>query len=115
MMTTTIHSETYVFGKDVSPVEMLPGITRKTLSYSDRFMVCEIHLAKDAYLPPHHHIHEQSSNIISGSLLYEVGDESRVVGPGDSVLLLPNVPHAVKALEDTVVLDIFTPLRKEYI
>ena len=114
-MTTTIHSETYVFGKNVAPVEMLQGITRKTLTYTDRFMVCEVHLAKGAYLPPHHHIHEQSSNIISGSLSYEVGAETRIVGPGDSVLLLPNVPHAVKALEDSVVLDIFTPLRKEYI
>ena len=114
-MTTTIHSDVFVFGKDVAPVEMLPGITRKTLTYSDRFMVCEVHLAKGAYLPPHHHIHEQSSNIISGSLSYEVGSETRVVGAGDSVLLLPDVPHAVRALEDTVVLDIFTPLRKEYI
>ena len=114
-MTTTTHSDVFVFGKDVPEVEMLPGIIRKTLTYSDRFMVCEIHLAKGATLPPHHHVHEQSSNIISGSLLYEVDSESRLVGAGDSVLLLPNVPHAVKALEDTVVLDIFTPLREEYI
>ena len=114
-MTTTIHSETYVFGKEVPAVEMLPGITRKTLTYSDRFMVCEVHLKKGALLPSHHHIHEQSSNVVSGSLRYEVGAETRIVGAGDSVLLLPNVPHAVKALEDTVVLDIFSPLREEYL
>ena len=109
------HSENFVFGKDVTAVEMLPGISRKTLAYSEKFMICEVRQAKGAVLPSHSHVHEQSSNIISGSVRYTVGDETRVVSGGDSVLLLSNVPHSVEVLEDSVIIDTFAPLREEYI
>ena len=109
------HSEIFVFGKDATEVNMLPGISRKTLAYSEQFMICEVHLAKGAKLPSHIHVHEQSSTIISGSVRYTVGDETRVVSAGDSVLLLSNVPHSVEVLEDTVIIDTFSPLREEYI
>lgn len=108
------HSEIFVFGKDATEVNMLPGISRKTLAYSEQFMICEVHLAKGAVLPSHSHVHEQSSNIISGSVRYTVGDETHVVSAGDSVLL-SNVPHSVEVLEDSVIIDTFSPLREEYI
>ena len=108
-------SDTFIFSKDITPVEMLPGIVRKTLAYSENMMVCEVRLAKGAVLPAHHHIHEQSSNIISGSVRYTVGDEERIVGAGDSVMIAADVPHAVVALEDTLVIDVFSPWRPEYI
>ena len=108
-------SDTFIFNKDVTPVEMLPGIARKTLAYSESMMVCEVRLSKGAVLPSHHHIHEQSSNIISGSVRYTVGDEEHIVGAGDSVMIAADVPHAVVALEDTLVIDVFSPLRPEYI
>lgn len=108
-------SNTFIFNQEISAVEMLPGITRKTLSYSENMMVCEVHLAKGALLPSHHHIHEQSSNIITGSVRYTVGSEERIVGAGDSVMIAADVPHAVEALEDTLVIDVFSPMRPEYI
>ena len=108
-------SDTFIFNQNVTPVEMLPGIARKTLAYSESMMVCEVRLAKGAVLPSHHHIHEQSSNIISGSVRYTVGDEERIVSAGDSVMIAADVPHAVVALEDTLVIDVFSPLRPEYI
>ena len=108
-------SNTFIFNKDVTPVEMLPSIVRKTLSYSENMMVCEVHLAKGAVLPSHHHIHEQSSNIISGSVRYTVGEEEHIVTAGDSVMIAADVPHAVVALEDTLVMDVFSPMRPEYI
>lgn len=109
------HSEIFVFGKDAAKVDMLPGIYRKTLAYSESMLVCEVHLAKGAVLPAHQHVHEQTSNVISGTIRYTVGDETRIVGAGDSVLLLSNVPHSVEVLEEAVVMDIFSPLREEYI
>ena len=105
-------SDTFIYNKDVAAVEMLPGIARKTLSYSENMMICQVRLAKGAVLPSHHHIHE---HIISGSVRYTVGDEERIVGAGDSVMIAADVPHAVVALEDTLVIDVFSPMRPEYI
>jgi quercetin dioxygenase-like cupin family protein len=109
------HSEVFVFGKDAAEVNMLPGISRKTLAYSEQFMICYVKLAKGAQLPSHSHVHEQSSTIISGSVRYTVGDETRIVGAGDSVLLASNVPHSIIVEEDSYVIDVFTPLREEYL
>ena len=108
-------SEVFVFGKDQPAMEMLPGITRKNLAYSDTMMIGEIHLAKGAVLPSHQHVHEQTSNVISGRLRYTVGDETRIVGAGDSVLLASNVPHSIIVEEESYVIDVFTPLREEYL
>ena len=108
-------SNTFLLNKDITAVEMLPGITRKTLSYCESMMVCEVRLAKGAVLPSHHHIHQQSSNIISGSVRYTVGDREEIVGAGDSVMIDADVPHAVVALEDTLVIDVFSPMRPEYL
>ena len=108
-------SNTFVWNQEVTPVEMLPGIVRKTLSYSENMMVCEVRLAKGAVLRSHHHIHQQSSNIISGSVRYTVGDREEIVGAGDSVMIDADVPHAVVALEDTLVIDVFSPMRPEYL
>ena len=108
-------SNIFVWNQEVTPVEMLPGIVRKTLSYSENMMVCEVRLAKGSVLPSHHHIHEQSSNIITGSVRYTVGGEEHIVNAGDSVMIAADVPHAVVALEDTLVIDVFSPIRPEYI
>ena len=108
-------SDVFVFGNEREAVPMLPGVTRKSLAYSESMIVCEIRLEKGAEIPSHQHVHEQSSTVISGKLRYTVGDETRVVSAGDSVLLPSNVPHSVEVLEDTVIIDTFSPLREEYI
>ncbi len=109
------HSNVFVFGKEEPVVQAGPGITRKVLSYSDNMMICEIRLEKGAVLPAHIHPHEQSTTVLSGKLAYTVADETKEVQDGDSVWLAPNVPHGVSALEDTLVIDVFVPLREDFL
>ena len=108
-------SEVFVFGQDRPVVEIQPGVFRKTLSYSDSLMVCEIHLVKGAAVPPHQHVHEQSSYVISGKLIYTVDGEGRLLEAGNAVMLASNVLHSAEAVEDTLLIDVFSPLREEYL
>jgi len=94
---------------------MLPGVFRKTMSYSDSLMVCEIRLVKGAVVPTHQHVHEQTSYVISGKLRYTVEEESHVLEAGNAVMLASNVPHSAEAVEDTLIIDVFSPLREEYL
>jgi len=98
-----------------TPVEMLPGIVRRTLSHGDRTMLCEITLAKGAILPEHRHEHEQVGYMVRGRMLLRIADEEREVAAGDGYLIPSNVLHAVTALADSVAIDIFSPPRKEYL
>ena len=96
------------------PVEMLPGVVRRTLSDGERMMLIEVTIENGAVVPLHSHPHEQVGYLVSGRLLFELGDEKRELSPGDSWLVPSNVPHQVTALEPSVAIDIFAPPREEY-
>jgi quercetin dioxygenase-like cupin family protein len=98
----------------VQPVEMFPGVVRRTLNVGERTMLCEVTLASGAVVPSHTHPHEQIGYLARGRLRFRIGDEERELAEGDSWLVPPNVPHVVTALEDSVAIDIFSPPREEY-
>jgi quercetin dioxygenase-like cupin family protein len=97
-----------------TPVEMFPGVIRRTLNAGDRTMLCEIELQKGSVVPSHTHPHEQIGYLSRGRLLFRIGDEERELAEGDSWCVPGNVPHVVTALEDSIAIDIFSPPRDEY-
>lgn len=99
---------------DATPVEMMPGVTRRTMSTSESLMLIDVVFEKGAVVPLHSHPHEQIGYLISGRVLFELGDERRELAAGDSWLVPPNVPHQVTALERSLIVDVFSPPREEY-
>ena len=97
-----------------APVEMFPGVVRRTLTFGERLMLVEVTMNDGAVVPMHTHSHEQTGYLVSGRFLFELGDERRELGPGDCWLVPCNLPHQVPALERTVCVDIFSPPREEY-
>lgn len=91
------------------------GATRKILSYSENLMVCEIRLKKGSVTPIHTHPHEQSTYVISGSCIGRIGDAERLLQEGDTMLIRGDEPHGLTAVEDSVLLDIFTPMRMDFL
>ena len=98
-----------VHRSSATPVEMLPGVVRRTLNEGERMMLIEVVLAQGAVVPLHTHPHEQVGYLASGRLLWEFGDERRELSAGDSWLVPPNVPHQVTAMEPSVAIDVFSP------
>ena len=103
-----------VHRSSATPVEMLPGVVRRTLTEGERMMLIEVTLEQGAVVPVHTHPHEQIGYLASGRLLWELGDERRELSAGDSWLVPSNVPHQVTALEPSVAIDVFSPPREEY-
>ena len=101
--------------RDSKPVEMFPGVVRRTLASGDRATVVEVTVAKGTAVPVHQHEHEQVGYVARGRLLFEIDGETRELVEGDSYLALSNVPHGVTALEDSIAIDIFSPPRTEYL
>ncbi|MGE4214359.1 MAG: cupin domain-containing protein [Anaerotignaceae bacterium] len=105
----------FVTGKEIIAKEVSPGIFRKILTYNDKLMVCEFLIKKGAVLKEHHHINLQNTYVISGKLEFSVNGETRVVTDGDSILMEEDAPHSVVGLEDTRVIDVFSPMRKDFL
>ncbi len=107
--------ENFFIGKDIKAVPAGDGVMRKVLAHSDNIMVCELHFEKGAVGKPHTHIHEQCSYIISGKFEFEIGGKKMVLSKGDSTYKESGVLHGAVCLEEGVLLDIFTPERKEFL
>lgn len=99
---------------EATPVEMLPGIVRRTLNEGARMMLCELRMTKGAVVPAHTHPHEQIGYLAAGRLRFRIGQVWRDLGPGDSWCVPGGVEHEVHVLEDTVCIDVFSPPRAEY-
>ncbi len=105
----------YFKGEDAPVQDAGEGVTRKVLAHSENLMVCELHFKKGAVGALHSHPHEQCSYVISGKFEYDIGGEKMIVGPGDSTYKQPGIVHGAVCLEEGVVLDIFTPERKDFL
>jgi quercetin dioxygenase-like cupin family protein len=94
-------------------IEMVPGIRRHTLASGERLMLMIVQLDAGSHLPEHHHPHEQLTHVLRGRLRLTLAGEPHELSAGDSLLLPSNAPHAADALEDTLVLDTFSPPRED--
>jgi len=99
---------------DLPETALTPQIKRRLVT-GEKVMVLNLTLSKGAVVGEHHHPHEQVSYILSGALEFEINGEKRVVHSGEGVVLPSNIPHAVVALEETQVLDVFSPPREDFL
>jgi len=97
------------------PVEQLNADIGRQMLNGDGMTLARITLAAGALVPEHHHVNEQIATVVSGRLRFVVGGEEREVVAGESVLIRRDVPHRVEALEESVVLDAFSPPREDWI
>ena len=90
------------------------AISRKIVT-GERGMAAQIRLKKGAVVPEHDHEAEQLTYVISGSLTFEIGGETIVVGPGDVLVIPSRVPHKATANDDTFEMDLFSPIRQDWL
>ena len=100
---------------EVQAKDLGDGVTRKVLSYSDNMMAVEFKFKKGSMGALHSHPHEQIGYVVSGSLELLGGEEKITLKTGDTYYVKPNEEHGVLILEDTVLLDVFTPMREDFI
>ncbi len=98
------------------PVTTPEGAQRRLLSHGGTMMVVEFTFTAGTVAPVHHHPHEQVGYVVSGdlSLLMEGRPDERL-GAGASYYVPSNVPHGVIIHTDTVLVDVFTPQREDFL
>lgn len=95
--------------------QLLDGINLTTLVYGDKTLMAQFTLAKGSAIPTHSHPHEQTGIMVSGQLRFIIDGETMDVEPGDSWCLPGGVEHSAEALEDAVVIEVFSPVREDYL
>ncbi|MCD6582994.1 MAG: cupin domain-containing protein [Desulfuromusa sp.] len=90
-------------------------IKMKTLVHGEKTMLVEFQMEKGALLPRHSHPHEQTGYLVSGSINLTIGKETFTVKPGDSWCIPGDIEHNAAILEDTVAVEVFSPVREDYL
>lgn len=109
------NSQRWNFHKDIHFENCGEDICRKILSYAEDLMCVENHFETCAVGALHTHPHTQISYVVSGRFTYHVDGEEKIIQTGDSVLVQGNLVHGLTCLEKGIVLDIFTPMRKDFL
>ena len=99
---------------DAKPVNMLPGLTRKTLAQSQTMMICEFKFDAQVTIPIHTHPHDQVGYLVEGHVEMTIDGKKYDLVKGDSYSAPSNVPHGVLTLEPSIIVDTFSPPREDY-
>ena len=94
---------------------MLDGVRMKTLTHGERTLFSEFRFVKGAIVPVHSHVQEQTGYVVSGSLKFTIDGQITIAAPGDSWNIASGMPHGAEALEDSVVVEVFSPVREDYL
>ena len=94
---------------------VLPGIKLKTLVYGEKTLFTEFRMDAGSVLPRHAHIHEQTGYLIEGNIRLTIGEQVFEVEKGDCWSIPGNMEHGAEIIKDSVAIEVFSPVRDEYI
>ena len=100
--------------EDLPQTPMTPEIRRRLVT-GEQVMSVYFNLDKGGVVGEHQHPHEQITHVISGQLEFTVGGVTKVMNPGDVLVIPGDVPHSAVALEDTVNIEVFSPPREDFL
>ena len=114
-MGTTESVKLFIENRDIPWQQMDQGVKRKIMAYDDRLMVVKVAFEKGGVGNLHQHYHSQITHIESGIFEVEIGDEKKILTAGDAFYIPPNVMHGAVCLEEGVLIDVFSPMREDFI
>ena len=116
MITDEIKISALVTDWDKIPaVQTAPGIKRQMV-VGQNVMICRFTFDPFVTTPEHTHPHEQMTLVAKGKLKFFIGGEERIVSAGDVLHFPPHNRHGATMLDEEVVLiDIFSPIREDFL
>jgi quercetin dioxygenase-like cupin family protein len=94
-------------------ITMFAGVRRRTLVAGERMMQIVVALDRGAVVPEHRHPHEQIAHVLRGRLRLTLAGVAHDLDPGESLYIPGNAPHSAEALDETLVVDTFSPPRED--
>lgn len=104
----------FIDWEQVPALELCPGVRLRT-PHGQKLMLSLVEIDEGAEVPLHSHPHEQGGILLSGRMQLTIGDQTRMVEPGEAYLIAADVPHRAVAVGGPIrALDVFSPVREDY-
>jgi quercetin dioxygenase-like cupin family protein len=98
----------------IDPEQINASIARQYIT-ADRVTIARFELKRGGVVPRHAHENEQVSVVLTGTLLFKIDGREVTVKGGEALQIPGNVPHEVEVLENALVIDVFSPVRQDWI
>ncbi|MCP4314076.1 MAG: cupin domain-containing protein [Bacteroidetes bacterium] len=108
-------SKTAILAGTVEWEQLGPGLSRQILGWDNQIMMVKVKFEKGAVGSPHSHFHTQTTFCHSGRFEFTIDGEIHVIQAGDGLYIAPNLLHGAVCLEPGVVLDVFSPVREDFL
>jgi quercetin dioxygenase-like cupin family protein len=99
---------------NITPEQINPSILRQYIT-ADNVTIARFELKRGGVVPRHAHANEQVSLVLSGALLFRIDGREVTIRGGEVMQIPGNVPHEVEVLDDALVIDVFSPIRQDWI
>jgi quercetin dioxygenase-like cupin family protein len=100
---------------DKVPEEQVTPLIRRRIVTGEKEMIVFWRMKAGAHAAAHRHPHEQIFFMLSGKMEFRLGDEKRTCGPGEAGVIPGGVEHEAWFMEDTEVIDVFSPPREDFL
>jgi quercetin dioxygenase-like cupin family protein len=105
-----------VADQDIPWTDLGGGMRRKIMSYNDNIMLTKIDFEKGAIGALHSHPHVQISYITAGGKFkVTIGNETKLLKDGDVYFVPANEKHGVVCVKEGQLIDVFTPMREDFL
>ncbi|TDE44884.1 cupin domain-containing protein [Flavobacterium rhamnosiphilum] len=91
------------------------GVKRQITGYDVSIMMVKVAFEKGGIGPIHQHYHSQTSYVVSGKFEVTINDEKKILQAGDAFYIEPNILHGAICLEGGMLIDVFSPIREDFI
>ena len=108
-------SKLFLKGSEQESEIVADGMVRQILGYDDSLMLCRVKFENGAIGYTHAHPHSQVAYVESGVFDFTIGSETKRLVAGDCAYIPPNEQHGAVCIEEGVLLDIFSPVREDFL
>ena len=110
-----IKGKTFFKEKEETWEDAGEGVFRQITGYNSQLMMVKVKFEKGAVGYEHDHFHPQSSYVASGKFKITIDGKSEILQKGDGFFVPPNARHGAECLEEGVLIDVFSPLREDFL
>lgn len=92
-----------------------PGVKRQITGYDVSIMMVKVVFETGGIGPVHQHYHSQTSYVVSGKFEVTINNEKKILQTGDAFYIEPNILHGAICLEAGMLIDVFSPIREDFL
>lgn len=108
-------STEFLHGQELPWEEVAPGMKRQMMGFDDKIMMVKVQFEAGGVGELHEHHHSQVTYVESGEFEMTIGEEKKTLKGGDAFYIPPHVMHGCVCLQPGVLIDVFSPVREDFL